>query len=205
MTNAINPDIASKNAPQRYVIVILAASLILMLVVSFAFRMANPGLKIRRMPSSAMGNQAMGGQMGGIGTLMSQLKDKPNDPDLLLQLAEFFMGNQDWDNAQTFLTRALVSKPGDLRILHHFALTQFQKQQYAEAANTFQQILTVDPGSAIAMYNLGLIYGRFLNQPDKARTYLEQAAASPKVTAEIKKNAQSELDALSHGDTAKNN
>ncbi len=218
MTNATNPGPEQNNAPQRYVIVILGACLVLMLAVSFLFRMDKPGLKVRQMPRSAMGGQAMGGQamggdqMGEVGKLMRQLSEKPNDPDLLLQLAEFFMSSQDWDNAQTFLTRALVAKPGDLRTLHHFALTQFQKQQYAEAAETFQQILTIEPDSAIAQFNLGLIYGRFLNKPEKARTLLEQAANSPKATDEVKKNARSELAALgsqqdreAHGNAAKNN
>ncbi len=213
MANATNPGAEQNNAPQRYVIVLLGASLVVMLAVSFLFRMDKPGLKIRQMPRSAMGGQGMGGdQMGQVGKLMRQLGDKPNDPDLLLQLAEFFMSSQDWDNAQTFLTRALVAKPGDLRTLHHFALTQFQKQQYAEAAQTFQQILAIEPDSAIAQFNLGLIYGRFLNKPDQARALLQQAAGSPKATAEVKKNAQSELAALdsqkdreAHGKATKNN
>lgn len=208
MTSAINPKTPQGNAPQRYVIVFLAASLVLMLAISFLFRMENPGLQIRRMPRSTMGGMG-GDQMGQIGKLMRQLAEKPNDHDLLLQMSEFFMSRQDWDNAQTFLARALVAKPGDLRTLHHFAHAQFQKQQYAEAAETFRQILNIEPDSALALFNLGLIYGRFMDAPDKARKALEQAVASPKASGDIKKNAQAELNALAdrgaHGKEVENN
>ncbi len=130
-----------------------------------------------------------------MGEFMARLQANPHDANLLLEIAQVFMRAQEWPQADNFLRRAAVAAPTDARPLHFLGVSQAARQQYAEAAASFEQALALDPNPS-TQYNLAILYRYYLNQPAKAKALLEAAAASPAAPESLKAKAKQELDGL---------
>ncbi len=52
-----------------------------------------------------------------------------------------------------------------------------ERGRYFEATQAMEKMLALDPGNATLCYNLGLLYGRRLGRPDRAREYLRRCLA----------------------------
>lgn len=79
-----------------------------------------------------------------------------------------------WDAALPPLDRAVRLCPDMKEYWNLRGVAHFKTQNYEEAAQNFETVLTIDKGSAMDIANLGLCY-KFLHQPEKARTCLQNA------------------------------
>lgn len=127
-----------------------------------------------------------------LGKLMTNLQRNPNDPAVLLQIADIFMSAGEWARAESFLQRAVLSAPGntDARIM--LAISRFQQGNFQNAAQTLEELLDIkkDP---IAMFNLGIIYKHNLAEPAKAEKLFRDIIASPDAEPEVVEKAKAEL------------
>lgn len=110
--------------------------------------------------------------------LMQELQTNPNNAEALTGIANIFMSAGEWGRAETFLERAILSKPGDIRPRYMLGIARFKQNRPAEAAKTFEELLQIREDPA-AMYNLAILYKHHLNRPDEARALLEKALKSP--------------------------
>ena len=128
-----------------------------------------------------------------LGKLMTNLQRTPNDPAVLVQIADIFMAAGEWARAESFLQRAIISAPGntDARIM--LAISRFQLTNYESAAQTLEELLDIkkDP---IAMFNLAIIYKHHLTEPAKAEQLLRDIIASPDAEPEVIEKAKAELE-----------
>lgn len=192
---------------RRPVIALVGLALVLIFLVSFIYRTQNQGLQVQRRtqqqaPQSAQ--QGAGGQngmpegmqqamMSEIGKLMGKLQENPNDINLLLRLSEHFMTIQEWENAEAFLSRAMVAEPANQEVLYKLGIVNFEQQRIEDAAGYFEQILALDPQHGPAKLNLGILYKHYLDKPDQARQYFQAVLNMEDVPQNMKEAAQQEL------------
>lgn len=192
---------------RRPVIFLVGFALLAMFLLSFIYRSQNQSLQVQRSAprqearSAEAGDSGQGGvpaamesaMMAEIGKLMQQMRENPDDVGLLLQIADHFMTLQSWEQAETFLTRAMIAEPANLETLYKLGIVSFQMQRPEDAAGFFQQITELDPSHAHAQLNLGLLYKHFLNKPELATEYFRAVLELPDVPQEIREAAQKEL------------
>ncbi|MFV0421839.1 tetratricopeptide repeat protein [Oleidesulfovibrio sp.] len=185
----------------KAILAALGVSLVVMLATSFIYRMNHPSLtKPGRAPQQASQEQMMDqASTDELTQLMRMMQEDPNNTEVLETLAQRFMDAGDWDRAQTFLNKLVIATPGDTGPLYMLGITLYQQGKHQEAADTFEQLLALqdDP---MARFNLSVLYGHFLNQPDKAKPHLEAILASDQASDELKARAQDELARKAHGD-----
>lgn len=51
-----------------------------------------------------------------LGQAMKTLRDQPNNPEILITIADIFIRHKDWQNAAHFLQHAATAAPGDVRV-----------------------------------------------------------------------------------------
>lgn len=124
--------------------------------------------------------------------LMRRLQSNPTDADALTEIGEIFVMTQDWNRAEVFLTRAVLSRPGDIRPRYMLGVAQYRQERMDEAAKTFEELLAVKEDPA-AMFNLAVICKYHLNRQDRAVELLRKVAASPEADADTVQKAKTEL------------
>lgn len=138
----------------------------------------------------------MGKMPADMGKLMMQLKERPNDPDLLADLGEKMMEMGNWEAAENFLSKARVAKPADVKVLDLLAMSFVQREKWPEAVKLYEEIAKVEPSNTPAWYNLGVINKHHLGDKEKAKQYLQKAADTPFEDPELNKKAREELQGL---------
>ncbi len=201
---------APRVAAQRPLLAVMALFLAAIFVSSFLYRIQHGSLQVRleqprrSMPGESMPGGPMdamtGGQehgaMDGVGAMMQKLQQEPHNVQLLTGLAQRFLAAQDWEAAEVFLQRALVAEPSNADILALLGMTSFQQEKFEDAANYYSLAAGIDPEDHLSLFNLGMLYSHFLGQPEKAKDYLEQAAAKAPAGSEVAERVQQELQAL---------
>lgn len=170
---------ADSTAGGRTVIMlVMAAVLVVTLAASFLYRIDHPEMQVT-IEHQHKQEQAVGGGQGPsmeqVQALMAKMQENPDDPHVLIDLAESFMRMQAWDRAMVFLDRAAVMTPEDPTPLRGKGVVLFQQKKYAEAVAVFEQVLKMDPKDASTYFNLGILYKYYLDQPEKGQASFVKA------------------------------
>lgn len=197
------PPLSAVTGPVRLVVGFVALGLVTMFLWSFAYRIQHPSLtqvsRHRQAPpqdQAEMPGQGEESPMAMITALMQRLKDNPDDVDTLSILGEQFMRMEQWDRAAQLLNRALTVEPTNVGVLNLLGILDFNQEKYKESAEKFEMIAELDPANMMARYNLGVLYGHFLDDKAKAAGHMRAVAESPDVDEETRAQAREELKSL---------
>ena len=186
---------------RRLILLSLLAGLGLIFIATLSYFTANPGLVMHaasNAPASEPANapQGMGGMdeatQQGVMALMQKLQQNPTDVDALVGLAEHFMHTQDWQKAETFALRAVVSAPNETRPLYMLGIIQHSQNRHAEAAASLEKVIAAKEDPSVR-YSLGILYSYYLQAPDKGIAQFEKALADPSLAPDLKKAIEEEL------------
>ena len=131
-------------------------------------------------------------QAGDLTELMGKLKSSPNDADALRQIGEIFISAQDWGRAEFFLSRAVLSRPKDIRPLYLLGISQYQQNKIEAATKSFEDLLQIKE-EPTAMYNLAIIYKYNAGKKAEAEALLRKIIAFPGADANTVAKAKAEL------------
>lgn len=105
--------------------------------------------------------------------LLAELKKDPNNPELLGKIASVYMRSQNYALAADYLDRAVKAKPSadgyvSLSNALHYAGSD------DKALQSLDEALKLDPKSANALFNLGMLEWQVKNDPNSAITAWEK-------------------------------
>ncbi|KJS12000.1 MAG: hypothetical protein JL56_14065 [Desulfotomaculum sp. BICA1-6] len=148
-------NIARRRKNQKIVFIVLTAFLALGLVGSSLLGLFSPDSN----PAQDVGQVQQGIPLDQqIADLEGQLKDKPENPELLGQLAGLYWqagrGRDAVDNYQ----KALEIVPDDINLRQDLALAYYLLGDYNDAVQQIETVLVKDPQNATAHYYLGQFY-----------------------------------------------
>ncbi|XPV75400.1 MAG: tetratricopeptide repeat protein [Desulfovibrio sp.] len=191
---------------QRILVFVLFGAMIVMLASSFYTRMSNPNMKVEVKTSPAAGSGPMGsgsgGPMGGgmdkesmerITMMMKMLEKSPDDPKVIVQIANTFMQMKSFDQALKLLTPAIEKRPEDADLLRAQGICLFELKKYDEAAHAYDKVIVLDPEDSMAKYNLGILYKYYLKNEAKGDELFEAVLASKNVDDHIRQQSEHEL------------
>jgi tetratricopeptide (TPR) repeat protein len=181
-------------AARRWTLMFLLACLGAMLFAAVAYRVENPSIvqhEERQEMPGGMGQ--MGGDMSGISAMMKKLQDNPDDAEAMRALGMAFMEMRAWDKSMSFWDMLLEKDPKDVMALNQKGFCLFELEKYAEAAEYFERMLTIETGNFHAHYNLGVIYKHYLSQPDKASAHFQAVIDAAPDDPELVGSARREL------------
>jgi Flp pilus assembly protein TadD len=89
--------------------------------------------------------------------LESQLRDRPDDQDLLLTLARLLHDGHRSDEAVRRYRQAIAMDPGDPQPYYDLAAIHAESRDWPSAAAALQGLLDLAPDDAIALYDMGAI------------------------------------------------
>lgn len=115
------------------------------------------------------------------------LKSRPDDPQALNALGQFYGSQKQWNKALPLLEKAADGAPGELTFRHHLAVALAQSGDMQEAFQQFKQV----SGEAEAHYNIGYL---LMEQGQKAmarQRFQRALALNPQLT-----QAQAMLDEI---------
>ena len=86
---------------------------------------------------------------------------------------------EDWATVQknkpqeliAYLLRAIERDPGNPDLYYNLAVQYIKSERFKEAAEALKQVIKVNPQDKDAYYNLGVLYGDYLSDKKKARSY----------------------------------
>lgn len=184
----------------KAVVLVVAAGLVAMVAWTLVWRAENPSLvqKPRQSRQAQSGGMPMDSEqnMGMITAMMEKLKENPNDVHTLHTLAEQFMRMQAWERAEALLERAIVVDPTHESVLNLMGITEFNLKRYRDSADKFEMLLELEPDNLMAKYNLGVIYGHFLEDKATAKKYLQDIVDDAKAPEDMRKGAAEALKEL---------
>ena len=131
-------------------------------------------------------------QMDELAVLMGKLQSSPHDVDILMEIGGIFLAAKDWERAEAFLNRAVMSRPADTGPRYLLGIVLHQQGKIQEAAAAFEALLVLEEDPA-AQYNLAVIYKYHLDKADEAQALFEQIVASPDADADTVERARKEL------------
>lgn len=186
---------------KQILMLLMAVGLASILIGSLVYRVGHPSLDANQHEAKHTG--ASGASMGGdssmemIRALMAKLEENPNDVHVLHTLGEQFIRMKAWDRAKALLERGLGVEPSNKQILRLLGIVEFNMQQYHKAAEMFETVISLEPHDYMSHYNLGILYGHFLDQKDKAREHLQQVVDSEEASDQSRMEARQQLESLS--------
>lgn len=133
-----------------------------------------------------------------LGSLMEELRAKPDDSEIVLRIVAIFMRNSDWINAAAFLDKAAELAPEHNRAWHLLGFVRSQQGQYRQAAEAFEKAVAIS-AEPQSMFSLGVMYRYHLNQEQKALAQFIAVKNSPKSDNPLRERAEQEIFAMSGG------
>lgn len=179
---------------RRTMLLLMGIGLGLILIAALSYLADNPSL-VQHTQSRNSVQQAPVSQeqaSDGVTGLMRRLQESPNDMDALTALAQHFMHTQDWDKAETFALRAVLSAPGDPKPLYTLGIIQHSTGRNAEAAASLEKALAMKFDPSIG-YSLGILYAYYLNEPDKGLAYLRAILEFPESPADLRNSVLEDI------------
>ncbi|MDK2957143.1 MAG: hypothetical protein PWQ57_2639 [Desulfovibrionales bacterium] len=174
--------------------IFLGVGAVVMLFTSVQYRLEHPSMTMSLKRNAQPQGAAMGtASMERLSKLMVQVRDNPNDSDALLELGHLFFDMGSYDNAKTFLGRALALESKDSATLRMYAMALFHEQDYPAAAKAFEQIIALDPSDAVAYFNLGILQQHFLEKPGEAKKNFEKVLELAPDDQELRSRVREEL------------
>jgi tetratricopeptide (TPR) repeat protein len=184
-----------QNARRRAMYFLLAC-LGVMLFAAVSYRVENPSIvqheQPREMPGGG-GMGQMGGDMAAVSAMMKKLQENPEDVQAMRSLGMSFMDMQAWDKAMSFWDMLLERDANDVMALNQKGFCLFEMEKYAEAAELFERMLTIEQKNFHAHYNLGVIYKHYLSEPDKAAAHFQAVIDAAPDDPGLIENARREL------------
>ena len=89
--------------------------------------------------------------------LLTQLKNKPNDPALLVQIGDVYKSAHQFKEAADYYGKSLESNPKDVAVRTDMASCLFYSGDPDRALAQLEQSLQYDPADANTLFNLGVI------------------------------------------------
>ncbi len=97
----------------------------------------------------------------------------PEEPQILMDLANMFMDNDDAPVAVACLKRLTQGHPSDARVWQNLAVANFLCGFYTDGITASHQALRHDPNHLMAMFNLAITYQQ-LGQLDVAQIWVDR-------------------------------
>ncbi|HEU5402307.1 MAG TPA: tetratricopeptide repeat protein [Terriglobales bacterium] len=117
------------------------------------------------MPSLEQMKQVAGQQAAPI---VAKLKADPNDPKLLIQAANVYMGTHQFKEAVPYFQKALQSDPRNFAVRADLASCLYYTGDSDGALAELQKTLSYDPNHAGTLLNVGIIKWKGKNDPEGA-------------------------------------
>jgi Flp pilus assembly protein TadD len=73
-----------------------------------------------------------------------------------------------WEEAASAFEASLAARPGEAPVHFDLAVAYRHLGRYAAARDSYLQAAALDPGDLDILYNLGILYELYLNQPERA-------------------------------------
>lgn len=89
--------------------------------------------------------------------LMAQLKDRPNDPQLLYQIGNVYYDTQNYPDAIAYYQKSLAQNPNGTDVRTDMATAYFYSGDVDKALAEFDIVLKQDPKHANALFNQGMV------------------------------------------------
>jgi tetratricopeptide (TPR) repeat protein len=193
---------------QKIILAALLCAIVTMFVGSFIYRMQGRGLVVEvQQEHGGMGRGGMGDAMGGAGgpmgmagvdmdnlrTLMRKMEETPNDPAVLLELANTFMMMQAWDKSLEFVTMAAKVDPNNPEVQRALGMVRFERKEYDQAKKAFEELLKKSPDDALGHYNMGVLLKHYMNKSAEGDQHFRRVVQLNPKDADVLKSAQEEL------------
>lgn len=108
-------------------------------------------------------------------SLRKAIELQPDSPTAYLLLARLFASSNQLDKALAGFQDVIVKNPRSIEALLMTSILLDQGGKYAEARDTYEKLLAIDPKFGPALNNLAYLYADKLNQPDKAQALAQRA------------------------------
>jgi len=125
--------------------------------------------------------------------LLAQLKNDPNNADLLKQVAKIYEATHQFKEAGDYYAKALNINPKDVATRTEMASCMYYEGDVDGALGQLQQSVKDDPGNANALFNLGYIRWKGKNDVKSAVAAWEQLLKSNPKLEEAKKSQVEKL------------
>jgi tetratricopeptide (TPR) repeat protein len=189
---------------QKVILLALLGAVLVMFVGSFLYRMQGKGLYVQVQQERGGG---MGGGMGGMGAmgamggvdmdqlraLMAKMKENPNDPQVLLELANTFMTMQAWDKSLELVTAAAKVAPDNIEVHRAMGMVRFERKEYDLAKKSFDTVLKMNPDDVLGHYNMGILLKHYLQKPAEGDQHFRRVVQLNPQDQDVLKGAQEEL------------
>ena len=182
---------------QRILLLCLAFAFVGMTAASLWQRITRPELVVpSHIPQKNAGqNEPRTDAMQGLGELMQKLQQDPGDVATMIQLAERFVKEKNWPPAENFARKAVVAAPGNPQSLYLLGVILYNQGNHAEAAACLERVVSLRDEPSVR-YSLGVLYARYLQEPERGAQHLRAALAQPGLPDGLIETIQAELDAL---------
>jgi len=188
---------------QKLILVALLGAVLAMFLGSFVYRMQGRGLVVEVHQERGGMGEAMGGKggpMGMMGVDMEQLRElmrkmerNPNDPQVLLELANTFMMMQAWDKALEFATSAAKAAPDNVDVHRALGMVHFERKEYDLAKKSFDTVLKKVPDDVLGHYNMGILLKHYMKKPAEGDAHFRRVVQLNPKDPDVLKSAQEEL------------
>lgn len=95
-----------------------------------------------------------------INRLENELKNEPNNPDILIKLANLTHDAQFFEKAISYYEKYLTHKPDDNDAEVDMGVCYFELKQFDKARKIFESVIEKNPRHQIAYLNLGVVFLR---------------------------------------------
>ena len=89
---------------------------------------------------------------------LGQLKQSPNDIELLTKVGNFYFDSNSFTNALVYYNRILQQQPDNIEVIIDAGVCSFNQGQIDEAKRKFEYALSLEPGHPVGLYNLGIVF-----------------------------------------------
>jgi tetratricopeptide (TPR) repeat protein len=89
--------------------------------------------------------------------LLAQLKDKPNDPQLLYNVGNVYYDTQNYPEAIAYYEKSLAQNPKSADVRTDMATAYFYSGDVDKALTEFDVVLKENPNHANALFNQGMV------------------------------------------------
>ncbi len=134
-------------------------------------------------------------------SLITDLEERPNDAETLLQVANLLYEFANYSRAATYYERYMIVRPDDLNAKTDLAASYFYAGRTDQAIQTVTAVLQIDPAHVQANFNLGIMYWQGRKDYEAARRQFERVveltrdATDPQLQ-QVGQTAQSNLDTI---------
>ncbi len=189
-------------APSRkYILAIMAFTLIVMLGVAFMQRLSGEPLVVQGSTGGGAQNEEqnpMAAVMAEIGKHMEELRENPNDYDTLVHTSDLLVQTEQWEAAESFLRRAIAIDASKAQPHYLLGIVLHNNEKHEEAAASLEKVVAINADPS-AMYSLGVLYIYYLNDAPRGLAHLEKALENKNLAADLRAAMEAEVKKVREG------